>query len=307
MSWDEAAATFDNEPDHGLRDPAVKAAWSAVLLPRLPSQRCRIADLGCGTGSVSALFAEAGHEVHGVDQSPRMLEIARAKCGGDTRPDARGGELRANASGGEPRVDAGGGELRVDGRGEELQANAPGRDPWAVVRGGEPSADGAGQPNADACGGESPADTRGRDPQSNARGRDPRAEAGGGESRVGVRDGELRSDARYGDPLPGRAVFFLGDAADPPLEPHQYDVVFARHVLWTLPEEAVGRWVELLRPGGRLVLVEGRWSTGAGLTAEECRGLVLRHRRQAVVTPLPDPALWGGPIDDERYLLVSDV
>jgi hypothetical protein len=75
--------------------------------------------------------------------------------------------------------------------------------------------------------------------------------------------------------------------------------------LWTLPEESLGRWVELLRPGGRLVLVEGRWSTGAGLTADECRALVLRHRRQAVVQELTDPTLWGGPIDDERYLLVS--
>jgi len=183
MSWDEAAATFDEEPDHGLRDPAVRAAWAAVLLPRLPSERCRIADLGCGTGSVSALFAEAGHEVHGVDQSPRMLEIARGKA---------------------------------------------------------------------------------------------------------------------------EAVFLLGDAADPPLERNEYDVVFARHVLWTLPAEAVGRWVELLRPGGKLVLVEGRWETGVGLTAEECRRLVLRHRRQAVVERLTEPVLWGGPIDDDRYLLVSD-
>ncbi|MFI9385855.1 class I SAM-dependent methyltransferase [Kutzneria sp. NPDC052558] len=184
MSWDEAAATFDNEPDHGLRDPAVRAAWAAVLLPRLPSVRSRIADLGCGTGSVSALFTEAGHKVCGVDQSPRMLEIAASK---------------------------------------------------------------------------------------------------------------------------GGAEFILGDAADPPLTPKSFDVVFTRHVLWTLPAEAVGRWVELLRPGGRLVLVEGRWSTGAGLTAEQCRRLVLRHRREAVVTPLTDPALWGGPIDDERYVLVSAV
>ena len=81
MSWDEAAANFDDEPDHGLRDPAVKAAWAALLLPMVPPVPAKIADLGCGTGSVSALFAQAGHEVHGVDQSPRMLEIARAKCG----------------------------------------------------------------------------------------------------------------------------------------------------------------------------------------------------------------------------------
>jgi predicted TPR repeat methyltransferase len=77
MSWDEAAANFDDEPDHGLRDPEVKAAWAALLVPMVHTSHARIADLGCGTGSIAALFEQAGHEVHGVDQSPRMLEIAR--------------------------------------------------------------------------------------------------------------------------------------------------------------------------------------------------------------------------------------
>jgi SAM-dependent methyltransferase len=184
MSWDEQAATFDDEPDHGLRDPMVRAAWAALLLPELPNRpSLRIADLGCGTGSISALFAEAGHEVHGVDLSPPMLEIARTKAAADFR---------------------------------------------------------------------------------------------------------------------------LGDAADPPLAEAAYDVVFGRHVLWTLPPTAVAKWVRLLRPDGLLLLVEGRWFTGAGLTADECRDAVLRHRRQATIHPLTDPALWGGPIDDERYLLVSE-
>lgn len=30
-----------------------------------------------------------------------------------------------------------------------------------------------------------------------------------------------------------------------------------------------------------------------------------RHHAQAAVTLLDDPLLWGGPISDERYLLVS--
>jgi hypothetical protein len=54
------------------------------------------------------------------------------------------------------------------------------------------------------------------------------------------------------------------------------------------------------------VLVEGRWGTGVGLSAADCRALVLRHRRDAVVQHLADDAaLWGGPVDDERYVLVS--
>ena len=54
-----------------------------------------------------------------------------------------------------------------------------------------------------------------------------------------------------------------------------------------------------------LVLVEGHWSTGAGLTTAEAGRAVLRHRADATITALDDPELWGGPISDERYLLVS--
>jgi hypothetical protein len=33
--WDDQAEHFDDEADHGLRDPAVRAAWAALLLPRV--------------------------------------------------------------------------------------------------------------------------------------------------------------------------------------------------------------------------------------------------------------------------------
>ena len=64
-----------------------------------------------------------------------------------------------------------------------------------------------------------------------------------------------------------RVRFWHGDAADPPLQPGRYDVVLSRHVLWAMPDPAAAliRWCGLLRPTGSLVLVEGRWSTGAGL------------------------------------------
>ena len=103
------------------------------------------------------------------------------------------------------------------------------------------------------------------------------------------------------------ADFTQGDAVEPTYGPRSCDVVLARHVLWALPEphDAVGRWVRLLRPGGRLVLVEGSWSTGTGLTAQQGEAIVARHRDQVDVTRLDDPALWGRVIDDERYLLVS--
>jgi hypothetical protein len=34
--WDGQAATFDDEPDHGLRDEGVRSAWRRLLLPVLP-------------------------------------------------------------------------------------------------------------------------------------------------------------------------------------------------------------------------------------------------------------------------------
>jgi hypothetical protein len=46
---------------------------------------------------------------------------------------------------------------------------------------------------------------------------------------------------------------------------------------------ALGRWAELLKPDGRLVLVEGRWWTGGGLTPDQATDLVLRRRREAAV------------------------
>jgi hypothetical protein len=43
-----------------------------------------------------------------------------------------------------------------------------------------------------------------------------------------------------------------------------------------------------------------------GLPAAECRELVLRHRQEVTVRELSgEAALWGGTVDDERYLLHS--
>lgn len=80
--WDAAAAAFDDEPDHGLRDPVVRSAWQARLAGWLPRPPGDVLDLGCGTGSVAALAAARGHRVTGVDVSPRMADRARAKLAG---------------------------------------------------------------------------------------------------------------------------------------------------------------------------------------------------------------------------------
>ena len=55
----------------------------------------------------------------------------------------------------------------------------------------------------------------------------------------------------------------LGDAVAPDFPPGRFDAMTSRHLLWTLrePETAMTNWRALLRPGGRLVAVDGFWFT----------------------------------------------
>ncbi|MFF1628174.1 class I SAM-dependent methyltransferase [Streptomyces sp. NPDC058246] len=82
VDWDAESATFDEEADHGLRDPVVRDAWAARLRTWLPERATDVLDLGCGTGSLSLLASEGGHRVTGVDSSPDMVGLARAKLAG---------------------------------------------------------------------------------------------------------------------------------------------------------------------------------------------------------------------------------
>ena len=186
--WDAQAATFDDDPDHGLGDPRTRLAWLDLLTTHLPPAPARVADLGSGTGTLSVLLAEAGYVVDGVDFSSAMVEHALVKA-------------------------------------------------------------------------------------------------------------SARTDV----------TFIVADAAAPPLPLGEYDAVLCRHVLWTLPDPqaALGLWIGLLKPGGRLLLVEGHWDTGTGLTAAQTMDLVREAGRTAELHRLTDPVLWGRPITDERYLVVG--
>jgi SAM-dependent methyltransferase len=190
VDWDAESATFDDEPDHGLRDPVVREAWAARLAAWLPERAGDVLDLGCGTGSLSLLASELGHRVTGVDLSPGMVALARTKLAG--------------------------------------------RD----------------------------------------------------------------------------AVFFVGDAGAPPVGEQLFDVVLVRHVLWALPDpgRALRHWRGLLRPGGRLVLVEGVWGTTSpvGIPAGRLTALLAPLAREVRVERLSDDArLWGKEVDDERYAVVA--
>ncbi len=190
VDWDAEAASFDDEPDHGLRDPGVRRAWAARLASWLPVRPGDVLDLGCGTGSLSLLAAERGHRVTGVDRSPAMIGLARAKLAGR------------------------------------------------------------------------------------------------------------------------HAVFLAGDAAAPPVGERRFDAVLVRHVLWTLPDpaRALRHWRGLLRPGGRLVLVEGVWGTVApvGIPAGRLTALLAPLAVQVRVERLSDDAsLWGKAVADERYAVIA--
>ena len=78
--WDDQALTFDDEPDHGLRNSVVREAWRRLLRSALPEPPAEIADLGCGTGSLSVLLASDGYRVTGVDLSAKMIAAATSKA-----------------------------------------------------------------------------------------------------------------------------------------------------------------------------------------------------------------------------------
>ncbi|WP_433186238.1 class I SAM-dependent methyltransferase [Actinoallomurus sp. CA-150999] len=76
--WDGLAGDYDSAWAHGLKTGREKRAWSDLLTRLLPlDPPLRILDVGCGTGFLSLLLAEAGHAVVGLDLSEPMLEVAR--------------------------------------------------------------------------------------------------------------------------------------------------------------------------------------------------------------------------------------
>jgi ubiquinone/menaquinone biosynthesis C-methylase UbiE len=58
--------------------------------------------------------------------------------------------------------------------------------------------------------------------------------------------------------------FEEGDAEQLPFAPGSFDLVVSRHVLWTLPhpEAAIDVWTRVLRPGGRLAVIDGQFDPG---------------------------------------------
>ncbi len=67
-----------------INSPELYEAWADFaegcferFLPRRPEL---LLDLACGTGTLTALMAERGYDMTGVDLSPEMLAVARERC-----------------------------------------------------------------------------------------------------------------------------------------------------------------------------------------------------------------------------------
>ena len=75
--WDLEAASFDDEPDHGLADPETRAAWRELLLGVLPEPPARIADLGCGTGTLTRLHVNLKSDKLHLQSRAKAVATAR--------------------------------------------------------------------------------------------------------------------------------------------------------------------------------------------------------------------------------------
>ncbi|CUX16611.1 methyltransferase domain-containing protein [Rhizobium oryzihabitans] len=141
--WSKRSETFDLAFGHRIAAGPEADAWQKPIRDLLGTEPKRILELACGTGEVTRLIHDLGHDVTALDFSEAMLFVARAKHAGKTR---------------------------------------------------------------------------------------------------------LR--------------FIMADAENT-MEPDQsYDAIICRHLVWTLtkPETAFREWFRLLRPGGRLLFVDGDWA-----------------------------------------------
>lgn len=78
--WTGRADSYDAHHRWQIGNPAIRAGWTAVWRRALPAPPARVLDVGTGTGHVSLLLAELGHDVTGIDLADGMLAKAREKA-----------------------------------------------------------------------------------------------------------------------------------------------------------------------------------------------------------------------------------
>ena len=95
--------------------------------------------------------------------------------------------------------------------------------------------------------------------------------------------------------------FERADAEQLSFAPASFDLVISRHVLWTLPHPAaaIGEWIRVLRPRGRLAIVDGQFDVG-GLVPSSGSARA-SHEYGAIADQLP--FLGGRPRAEIEVLL----
>jgi ubiquinone/menaquinone biosynthesis C-methylase UbiE len=65
--------------------------------------------------------------------------------------------------------------------------------------------------------------------------------------------------------------FEEADAEHLPFAASRFDLAISRHLLWTLPhpEVAIDEWIRVVRPGGRVVIVDGQFDLAASAGSAE--------------------------------------
>ena len=79
-NWNVHAKDYDEQYQHGLKSAGEREAWMKLLAQLIPEKNARILDVGAGTGFLSLMLAQLGHQVKGVDLSPGMLDKAKKKA-----------------------------------------------------------------------------------------------------------------------------------------------------------------------------------------------------------------------------------
>lgn len=80
MSWDDEAATWDDNPAVRAYADAAHASLRRLLAASGTTiEGRRVLDFGCGTGLLTTELAREADEVVGLDLSPRMIDVLAAK------------------------------------------------------------------------------------------------------------------------------------------------------------------------------------------------------------------------------------
>ena len=82
--WSRRSQTFDLAFGHRIAPGAEAAAWAAPMRLLGPAP-LRVLELACGTGEVTRLIHNLGHEVTALDFAEPMLAVARTKHAGKAR------------------------------------------------------------------------------------------------------------------------------------------------------------------------------------------------------------------------------